>query len=223
MDLNNKIKYNFYDESGENQRITAEDHFLLDGNDFSGIGHEMLKSQNQVTYPTQPTRQMDGSMLNFYAYESFILPKVEIGFKLIDMKTYLRLRRHLLYKRSFNVEYYDKDFDCIVKHKMYAEPDDLTAFLNIGEDILGLRDYTIRFIALLNDRKEFTASFESSVGITTLSNEWGRQIEIPASPTATNGYWKMTTENEYDAEVKFYPNEIMHIVKDCTFSWVEET
>ena len=68
----------------------APDEFWLDDEKFDGIGHGMLKSQNQLTYSASPSRQIDGSMQNINDYDSFILPKVEIGFKLISYETFLQ-------------------------------------------------------------------------------------------------------------------------------------
>lgn len=194
------------------------DEFRLDGVSFKGIGHEMLKSQNQLNYSISPSRQQDGSMKNIEDYDSFILPKVEIGFKMIDYGTFQKLRRFLLSKRTFIVNYYDKDFNAIVTHEMYAEPDNLTTFFNLGEKILGSRDFTLSFIATLNEEDEYVATFGSK----TISKKWGRSVEVPEPETGnTNGYWK-TTDPVY-SDLKFYPNKVIHLIKNgLQFTWQQE-
>lgn len=200
------------------------DEFRLDGVSFKGIGHEMLKTQNQLNYVVSPGRQTDGSMKNINSYDTFILPKVEIGFGMIDYDTFKRLRKFLLAKRTFQVEYYDKDFNRIVKHEMYAEPDELTAFFNLGYSILGSRDFKVSFIATLNETETFTAFFSSNVRET---ETWGRNITIPDAPAAyqgTNGWWAIANENDkiIDNELKFYPKDQYNIIATTYFVWKVE-
>ena len=214
------------------------DQFQLDGIIFGGLGHRMLKTQNQLTYNTSPSRQTDGSMGNINDYDSFILPKVELGFKFIDYKTYQNLRRLLLAKRTFEVTYYDKDFNEFVTHEMYAEPDDLTNFFNLGEQIIGSEDFIVRFIATLNNRQICKITFpgakveqtdEGLYYITDLkvSAKWGTSIKTPSIPiideeegiigTKTNGYWKTTTD--FYKDIKYKPNDSLNGITDCTFEW----
>lgn len=208
------------------------DEFRLDGVSFKGIGHEMLKTQNQLNYVVSPGRQTDGSMKNINSYDTFILPKVEIGFGMIDYDTFKRLRKFLLAKRTFQVEYYDKDFNKIVKHEMYAEPDELTAFFNLGYSILGSRDFKVSFIATLNETETFAAIFSNnSVDFSSSVTEfetWGRNITIPDPPEGvdTNGWWAIADENgvisEQDQELKFYPKDQYNIIATTYFVWKVE-
>ena len=205
--------------------VTFElDEFRLDGVSFKGIGHEMLKSQNQLNYTISPGRQSDGSMKNIEDYESFILPKVEIGFKFIDYDTFQRLRTFLLSKRTFNVQYYDKDINTIVTHEMYAEPDDLTAFFNLGAKILGTREFTLAFIATLNEDDLYDATFISpdisNFQTQTLRTKWGRNIIAPAVPNNT-GYW-VISGSEFNKSPRFYPHNAIHLINHTTFNWVHE-
>lgn len=215
------------------------DQFLLDGIIFGGLGHRMLKTQNQLTYNTSPSRQTDGSMENINDYDSFILPKVELGFKFIDYETYQELRRLLLAKRTFDVTYYDKDFNDFVKHEMYAEPDDLTNFFNLGEMIIGSEDFVVRFIATLNNRQickikflgakvEQTDEGEYYITDLTVDTKWGTSIKIPSKPTIngeeikinTNGYWIATTNTSFYEGIKYKPNDSLNGITTCTFMWM---
>ena len=218
------------------------DEFQLDETVFGGLGHRMLKTQNQLTYNSSPSRQTDGSMENINDYDSFILPKVELGFKFIDYETYQKLRRFLLAKRTFDVTYYDKDFNEFVKHEMYAEPDDLTNFFNLGEQIIGSEDFIVRFIATLNNRQICNITFlnakvekteEGEYYITDLirPTKWGTSIKTPSKPiiinakegtieTKTNGYWVATTNTSFYENIKYKPNDSLNGITDCTFMWV---
>lgn len=215
----------------------APDEFWLDDEKFDGIGHGMLKSQNQLTYSASPSRQIDGSMQNINDYDSFILPKVEIGFKLISYETFQKLRKFLLAKRTFNVKYYDKDFNRLVTHEMYAEPDDLTAFFNLCDQIIGSQDFVVRFVATLNKRQTYEAKFLSYFDLTdyTTSIEWGRQIKVPQCSFTTivnnelktiikNGYWKAKSNdtNNFYYGLKFYPYDALNLIDNCEFEFVEE-
>lgn len=230
------------DLSGKEMPKTLHtDEFQLDGITFGGLGHRMLKTQNQLTYNTSPSRQTDGSMENINDYDSFILPKVELGFKFIDYKTYQNLRRLLLAKRTFVVTYYDKDFNEFVTHEMYAEPDDLTNFFNLGEMIIGSEDFVVRFIATLNNRQiceikflgakvEQTEEGEYYITDLILPTKWGASIKTPSKPiitnakegtieTKTNGYWIETNTSFYE-NIKYKPNDSLNGITACTFMWV---
>lgn len=193
------------------------DQFKLDGITFGGLGHRMLKTQNQLTYNTSPSRQTDGSMENINDYDSFILPKVELGFKFIDYETYQNLRRLLLAKRTFEVTYYDKDFNEFVTHEMYAEPDDLTNFFNLGEKIIGSEDFVVRFIATLNEKVKYTATFGSK----TEERTWGRSVKVP-NGTTDNGYWVTTSNDSFYKNIKYKPNDSLNLISSVAFTWQEE-
>jgi hypothetical protein len=202
------------DLSGTTMPSTLQpDQFQLDGITFGGLGHRMLKTQNQLTYNTSPSRQTDGSMENINDYDSFILPKVELGFKFIDYETYQNLRRLLLAKRTFVVTYYDKDFNEFVTHEMYAEPDDLTNFFNLGEMIIGSEDFVVRFIATLNEKVKYTATFGSQ----SEERDWGRSVKVP-NGTTDKGYW-VTYSNDFYKDIKYKPNDSLNLISNVAFVW----
>lgn len=160
-------------------------YFEIDNIAFDGlIGYELLKTTNQITYPVQPNRQIDGSMKNINDYETFVVPKVEIGFKLIKNDQYQILRDILTAKRTFSVTYYDNDFGQRVTHQMYAEPDDLKNFTSLGQEILGVKDFKISFIGTLNEEDICTATFGGSIERTA---KWGRTITVPSGKWQRDG------------------------------------
>ena len=186
--------------------------FTIDGIDFSGIGKNMLKCTNQLNYKTSPGRQHDGSMWNINDYDSFVLPQVEIGFNLIPIDLFWKLRKILLAKRVFNVTYYDVDFNDWVTHEMYAHPDELKAFLNRGEEIIGVQGFKITLVATLNEDTIYNAIFKySDDKKTILSAPWGRSIKIPTLPS---GYSYWAEENDTNKTIKLYKNDRLNIFKN---------
>lgn len=183
-------------------------YFRLDNVEFNGlIGYKMLKTTNQLNYPVSPGRQTDGSMKNINDYEAFVIPKVEIGFNLIDIEEYWKLREILLSKRTFVVTYYDNDFGETVTHEMYAEPDDLKDFTNIGADILGVQNFKIGFVGTLNEKTLYTATFSTI----KLSARWGRAITVP------DGKW---VNNSGFSKIYYYGGDKMILFGNVTLTAV---
>lgn len=180
----------------------------LDNVVFKGlIGYKMLKTTNQLNYTVSPGRQTDGSMKNINDYEAFVIPKVEIGFNLIDIEEYWKLREILLSKRTFVVTYYDNDFGETVTHEMYAEPDDLKDFTNIGADILGVQNFKIGFVGTLNEKTLYTATFSTI----KLSARWGRAITVP------DGKW---VNNSGFSKIYYYGGDKMILFGHVTLTAV---
>lgn len=187
-------------------------YFKLDNVEFSGlIGYKMLKTTNQLNYPVSPGRQIDGSMKNINDYKAFVIPKVEIGFNLIDIEEYWKLREILLSKRIFQTSYYDNDFRKMVTHEMYAEPDDLKDFTNIGADILGVQNFKICFVGTLNEKTLYTATFSNSSTVVKLSARWGSEITVP------DGKW---VNNNSFSKIYYYGGDKMILFGDVTLTAV---
>lgn len=167
-------------------RLSKMNYFRLDNVEFKGlIGYKMLKTTNQLNYSVSPGRQTDGSMKNINDYQAFIIPKVEIGFNLIDIQEYWTLRDILMSKRTFQVTYYDNDLGDTITHEMYAEPDDLKDFTNIGADILGVQNFKVAFVGTLNNESLCEANFSGNI----VSAPWGRSVIVP------DGTWTLDIEN----------------------------
>ncbi len=175
-------------QGADNSRF---DFFMIDGESFSGIGYEQLKTTNQLTYVSSPSRQNDGSMQNIEDYESFVIGASDIGFSLIHPDTYVRLKEKLCSKRTFEVSYYDKDFDKFITKEMYVKPIDLDNFLSLGDSIIGMKNFTISFVPTLNEEIEYTATFYTSANQQygeELKEKFGRAITTPELPSGYN-YW----------------------------------
>lgn len=189
------------------QTVSLDDmnYFRLDNVEFQGlIGYKMLKTTNQLNYTVSPGRQTDGSMKNINDYKAFIIPKVEIGFNLIDIQEYWTLRDILMAKRTFKVTYYDNDLGGKITHEMYAEPDDLKDFTNIGADILGVQNFKVAFVGTLNNEPELSATF----GGTVLKTKWGRSVTVP------NGNWNLSVSN--NKTLNFKGGDKLTLIKDVT-------
>ena len=188
--------------------LSNMNYFSLDNVVFQGlIGYKMLKTTNQLNYPVSPGRQTEGSMKNINDYNAFVIPKVEIGFNLIDIQEYWKLREILLSKRTFQVTYYDNDFGEMVTHEMYAEPEDLKDFTNIGADILGVQNFKIAFVGTLNEFNVFYATF----GAVTLQAKWGRAVTVPT------GTWKI---EDSKSGIELYEGDKLILFKNLSLTKV---
>ena len=165
------------------------DFFMLDGESFSGIGYSKLKSTNQLQYEQEPDRQSDGSMNNIEDYNTFVMGVVEFGFNCQEEETYRRLKEKLLSKRTFEVSYYDKDFDIIVTKEMYVKPIDLDNFLSYGDEIIGMDGFTLSFVPTMNEETRYTVKFLDGnyANLKTFEGEsgikFGRDIETIDLPS----------------------------------------
>ena len=185
------IHTTYLQEERQGMDNTRFDFFMIDGESFSGIGYEQLKTTNQLTYVSSPSRQNDGSMNNIEDYESFVIGAGDIGFSLINPETYVRLKEKLCSKRTFEVSYYDKDFDRFITKEMYVKPIDLDNFLSLGDRIIGMKGFTLSFVPTLNEETEYTATFYTSDNQQygeQLKEKFGRAIETLELPIGYN-YW----------------------------------
>lgn len=214
--------------------VTFLDHFYLDGFDFSGIGRGMLKCTNQLNYKTSPGRQGDFTANNINQFESGVIPQVEIGFMLIDINLFHKLRKLLLSKRLFMAIYFDVDFGRYVVHEMYAHPDELKDFLNRGTDIIGLQNFKLTLVGTLKGKDiilpekygvgsddpigfdvnsipaKFKVSFENGK---EYEIKWGRSMIVPEGEWAEN-YNKLKIDNE---NILIKGGDRLNVYEDYTF------
>ncbi len=211
--------------------VTKLDYFYIDNQSFKGIGREQLKCTNQLNYRMSPGRQTDGSMQNLNDYDTFVVPSVEIGFLYINVDTFLRLRNIMLTKRKFIVRYFDVDFGRYVLHEMYAQPDELKNFLNLGEDVMGLQNFKLTLVGTLNKKDAIMPleygvgetdpidfinvpeTFTLTAGNTTIGDiKWGRSVIVP------DGTWKLSISGGQELiidggdRINIYENTILTAV-----------
>lgn len=206
---------------------TIETFFKIDGMELKSIGREMMKTVNQLSYQDSQgiTRSVDGSMTNLPDQEYFVLPSVEIGFRLISIEDYLKLKALLLRKQIFDIEYYDKDFcttsNPTITHRMYAHPDQLLNFMNFASSVTAVRDLTLTFVATLTETDEYTIELtDSGSTVYTASAKWGRSILLPYSLAGTN-YKKFQLEvASADIDITYSLGDRITIFENATLKGV---
>lgn len=225
IDINNvapEIITEYISEIKQGADSSRFDFFMIDGESFCGIGYEMLKTTNQITYKDEPSRQDDGSMLNIEDYSSFVVGAGDIGFSLIDEETFRRLRRALMSKKTFYITYYDPDFDRVLTRNMYAKPSELQNFLSYGDEIIGIRNLTISFVATMNETQKYTVSYFSNEGeLIGKSQEclFGRSVTTPELPKDQGyNYW-LSIENGFgtNKQIKVKGKKSILIFGDTKF------
>lgn len=168
--------------SGKLKHYNVEDlgKIWINGQEFSGMAYQGFSTVNTKTYVEEPKRANDGSIPNINDYDTFVVPRCTINFKYLNIYDYQRLCE-AVQSNEFYVEYYDKQFvDSTtgtllkVKHKMYAEPEEMAKLYNVGTDVFGVLDYDVSFIGTLNDLEEYNVIFD------------GNGADIFGSPTVYN-------------------------------------
>lgn len=198
------------------------------GEDFTGIGYQGLMTVNTKTYVEEPTRANDGSIPNINDHDTFIVPRCKVNFKFFNLSDYQRLCRVISSANEFYVEYFDKQFGKFVKHKMYAEPEEMAKIYNVSTSVIGVLDYEVSFIGTLNDLEEFTVNYDTSSLTKRVISEYdatityGKDAVVSVSGDATKYYryknetsasGKPVTDTEYWIQV--YDN----ISKEERVSW----
>lgn len=160
------------EETGKLRHYTVEDlgKFWINGQEFSGLAYQGLSTVNTKTYVEEPTRANDGSIANINEYDTFVVPRFTANLKYFNIYDYQRLCESIT-SNEFLVEYYDKQFYDEktgtlqkVKHKMYAEPEEMAKLYNVGTDVFGVLDYEVSFIGTLNDLDEYTVTYHANGG-----------------------------------------------------------
>ena len=134
---------------------------------FRGISG--LSSVNTKTYVEEPTRSNDGSIPNINDYETFYVPRVKFNFKFFTIADYMAFCIAVA-PNEFNVEYFDKTFGMRVSHKMYMEPEELTALFNIETKVIGILDYEVSLIGTNNDMNTYSLSYNINGGGSLISH-----------------------------------------------------
>lgn len=135
------------------------DSFWVDGEKFSGVAYQGFASVNTKTYVKEPKRSNDGSMPDIDEHDTFLVPRLDITFKYFNLRDYQRFCRAIQSANSYDVRYWDKDYGTWVTHNMYLEPAELTKVYNVRTRVLGVLDYSIKFIGTLNSRESYTLMY----------------------------------------------------------------
>ena len=143
------------------------DTIKINGISFPGIAE--LLSVNTKTYVEEPTRDNYGSIVNINDYDTFFVPRVKFNFKFFTIADYMAFCV-AVQPNEFNVEYFDKQFGYRVTHKMYIEPEELTALRNIETKVIGVQDYEVSLIGTNNDMNTYTLSYNINGGGSAISH-----------------------------------------------------
>lgn len=215
------------------------------GEDFTGIGYQGLMTVNTKTYVEEPTRANDGSIPNINDHDTFIVPRCKVNFKFFNLSDYQRLCRVISSANEFYVEYFDKQFGKFVKHKMYAEPEEMAKIYNVSTSVIGVLDYEVSFIGTLNNLEEFTVSYDTSSltkrviseydatitygkdavvsvsGDTTKYYRYKNETSASGKPVTDTEYWIQVYDNISKEEKVLWGNSI-HIaeISDLTNFYV---
>lgn len=203
------------------------DWFEIEGFVFN-VGHEQLKTVNQMTYPndSKVTRSTDGEATNISDIEYYTQPSVQVGFKFISAEDYHLLMQLLHIKQTMYVSYYDPDFNEVVTHQMYAHPTELQNFFTRGQAVEGVRDLTLTFVSTCKGRETYTVTLLSQSGtvLRTYPNIiWGRSILLdPQSEDSQDTYeYSFTDGNGTTRTFEFRTNERVTVF--CNMTLIRKT
>ena len=221
-----KLKHSSVDNLGK---------IWINGQEFTGMAYQGILTVNTKTYVEEPTRANDGSIPNINDHDTFVVPRCKVNFKYFNIEDYRRLCRVTL-TNEFYVEYYDKDFDCFVKHKMYCEPQEMIKLYNVGTDVFGVLDYEISFIGTLNNLEEFTVNYDvgsltrktindydanilytKDTVVRVLENEetkyykYKNETSASGNPVTDTEYWEQVYDNLANVEKVLWGNSV-HIL-----------
>ena len=171
----------------------------INGQEFTGMAYQGLMTVNTKTYVEEPKRANDGSIPNINDYDTFVVPRCKINFRYFNIFDYQRLCE-AIQSNEFVVEYYDKQFNEIVRHKMYCEPEEMVKLYNVGTDVFGVLDYEVSFIGTLNDLEEFTVTYNANGGSIA-----GNPTIYNSAQTYTRGDKVYLQDNRYYKAI-FYVN-----------------
>lgn len=165
--------YNPYihDEVTKNRLETI----TINGEEF--VGYSSFSCINTKTYVKEPERALDGSIPNIEDYETFVVPRVKIGFGFMTIDDFRRFLKAIT-PNEFNVTYYDYEIDQIVTHKMYIEPREMSEIYNKGFEILATLNIEISLIGTLNDTNYLTTKYYDNVKYSDISSS-GENSYIP--------------------------------------------
>lgn len=169
---------------------------ILDGEAFDDIGYEMLETTNAMTYSESPSRSRTGKMY-LEDMDTFIVPRCKVGFKLMKIENFIAFRRLLLERKEHTLNYFDKDFGERVTHKMYVESSPLQKFFARGTSVVGVENYSLEFIGLLNEDTTYKVSYDANGG-----------TKVPVSEySASTMYTKDSIVKENDVYYRYINSE----------------
>lgn len=112
---------------------------------------------NELVYSQEPQRYNTGELEDLSLIDSFIVPRIFVDFKYLNVDKYRELLQALAIK-EFPITYYDPDDNTtktklfylkpISRSKLYVKP------TSNGVEVKGVRDLSLEFVATLRDKVE---------------------------------------------------------------------
>ena len=112
---------------------------------------------NELVYSQEPQRYNTGELEDLSLIDSFIVPRIFVDFKYLNVDKYRELLQALSVK-EFPITYYDPDDNTtktklfylkpISRSKLYVKP------TSNGVEVKGVRDLSLEFVATLRDEVE---------------------------------------------------------------------
>lgn len=120
-------------------RDLERDLIIINGIEFSASEIMEYGNTNTKTYSQSPERGITGNIPDIDDISTFETPRLRIGFGRMTLATWRKLKMATK-PNSFDVEYYDWEYDMRVVHNMYyATQDDIDIF----ERFIYYQEYTI--------------------------------------------------------------------------------
>lgn len=130
------------------------DQIQIEGRVFKGVSN--YACINSKSYIVEPVRGNDGSIADIDNYDTFIVPRVMVNFKYMnisDFRDFVEIVNSQE-KNQFEVKYYDYEKNEWVKHMMYLTPREATKLYNIGLSAVGVLDLDVNLVGTLNPVEE---------------------------------------------------------------------
>lgn len=141
----------------ENYRI------VINGEIFSVEEITNFTNINTKTYAITPQRTSVFSIPDIMDINTAKIARLKINFENMPIALYRKLKR-AIEPNEFLVTYYDYEYDLVVEHLMYIEPEDLDEFyLNSHEQLVVLKK-SISLIATMNEVHTFAIIFDYNGG-----------------------------------------------------------
>lgn len=142
-----------FDEHGvlESVKDTQLGTVRINGQTFTGLANEGLISYNRKVWTEEPTRAGDYSMPNIRDHTTGFIPAVDLIFSFLTMKDFLRLVK-ATEPNEFPIEYFSKEHGRRISILVYMLPNEQSKMHSYIDNVYGVVDYKIGFVATMNDR-----------------------------------------------------------------------
>lgn len=116
---------------------------------------------NEKTYPVEPVRSANGIMEDLNALSTFVVPRLFLNFKFIEIENFRKLLRAINNNEMY-ITYYDLDSGNMYKRPFYLKPYSRASIykkVNENGDAIfnGIKNLDLEFVATLRDLEEIAS------------------------------------------------------------------